>query len=70
MFVDPQKKQVRMVRKAQDDTYLSRVILTGRLEFDAIPGFWIEIDWIFAETQPDEFEVTSRLIKEADADTG
>ena len=67
VFVDPQKKQVRRVRKAQDGTYKSKLMLTGRLEFDSIPGFWIEVDWIFAETQPDEFEVTSRLIAEAEA---
>ena len=68
IFVDPQKKQVRQVRKAQDGTYVSKLMLTGRLKFDSIPGFWIEVDWIFAETQPDEFEVTSRLIEEAKAE--
>jgi Uma2 family endonuclease len=65
VFIDPQKKHVRIVRKAGADAYAASVLTTGRLALDSVPGFWVEIDWIFAESQPDEFEVSSRLIQDA-----
>ena len=53
------------MRGTGPDSYTSTVLTTGRLEFQSVPGFWVEVDWMFAETQPDEFEVVSKLIEAA-----
>ena len=68
LFIDPQKRHVRLARRIQADEYSATTLSAGRLEMYAIPGFWVEVEWLFAETQPDEFEHTGRLLQEAAAD--
>ena len=46
------------------------MLTSGRLQFRTVPGFWIEVDWIFGDAQPDEYEVTSKLIQEAEVAEG
>jgi Uma2 family endonuclease len=70
VFIDPQKKQVRLVRKTEAGEYQNTVLTTGRLELRCVPGFWIEVDWIFAQTPPDAFDVTSKLLQQAKSDSG
>ena len=62
VFIDPRKKRVRYLRKNAAD-YDEAFLTTGRLEFAAVPGFWIEVEWLFAEEKPDEFTVTKQLIE-------
>ncbi len=65
VFIDPQKKRVRLVRKNESDEYDDVTLTSGMLEFRTITGFHVEIEWIFAETQPNEFDVAAKLIQEA-----
>ena len=65
-FIDLQKKHVRLVQKSESGEYAVTMLTSGRLRFRSVPGFWVEVDWIFAEAQPDEHEVTSRMIQEAE----
>ena len=67
VFVDPQRKLVTLLERSETDAYTATTLTTGRLELRSIPGFWVEVEWIFAEIQPDEFEVTSRLIQESES---
>jgi Uma2 family endonuclease len=65
VFIDPKKKRVRYLLKSEtdyDETYLT----TGRLTFVGVPGFWIEVEWLFADEKPDEFTVTKQLIEAAE----
>jgi len=61
-FVDPVKKVVRYHKKGADG-YSTEVISTGPLGFTAIPGFRIEVGWLFADKRPDPFTVTKQLIE-------
>ncbi len=66
VFIDPGKKRVRYVKyngAHYDDVYLT----TGRLEFASIPGFCIEIEWLFADEKPDPHTITKRLIEASEA---
>jgi Uma2 family endonuclease len=65
IFIDPRKQRVRYLRKNETD-YEEAFLTTGRLVFDCITGFWIELEWLFAEEKPDEFTVTKQLIEAAD----
>jgi Uma2 family endonuclease len=65
VFVDPQKKQVRQVRE-REGTYEVGVSAEGILEFLSVPGFWIEIRWLFSGTPPVEYDVTSQLLQETE----
>ena len=62
VFIDPRRKRVRFVRKVAngyDEFYLT----TGQLTFACVPGFAIEVDWLFTDTRPDSFEVVRDLIE-------
>ena len=65
-FIDPKKKRVRCLRKNETD-YDETFITTGRLTLSCIPGFWIEVAWLFADEKPVEFTVTKQLIEAAEA---
>jgi len=67
VFIDPQKRRVRLVHKTDtgyDDEYLP----AGRLELSAVPGFWIEVEWLFEDGRPNELDVALQLLQEAAGD--
>ena len=76
VFIDPQKRRVRRLLKTESG-YDETTLTTGRLDFASVPGFWIEVEWLFANgtendnenhiDKPDEFTVTHRLIEAAEA---
>ncbi len=61
VFVDPQKKRVRYLCK-NGANYSDATISTGQLTFVGVPGFVIEVEWLFADNQPDAFVVFSGLM--------
>ena len=65
VFIDPRKKRVRYLRKSGTD-YDEATLTNGRLTFGGIPGFWIEVEWLFADDKPEEFTVTKQLIEAAE----
>jgi Uma2 family endonuclease len=66
VFIDPQKKHVRVARKGRNESYADRVLTSGRLTFEGVPGFWIDVEWLFADRQPDELDHATRLVREAE----
>ena len=50
-LVDPFERTVVVERKA-DTTYVRSEIATGRLESTVVPGFWIEVSWLWQEDLP------------------
>lgn len=65
VFIDPRRKRVRLLQKNETD-YDETLLTTGRLTFASVPGFWIEVEWLFAEEKPDEFTITKQLIEAAE----
>lgn len=65
VFIDPQKRRVRFLTKSAAG-YDEANLTMGRLQFVSVPGFWIEIEWLFAEEKPDEFDTTRALIEAAE----
>jgi Uma2 family endonuclease len=68
MFIDPQKRRVRVVHKT-DTGYDDQYLLAGRLELRALPGFWIEVEWLFEDVRPNELDVALQLLQEAAGDS-
>lgn len=66
VFIDPQKKRVRVVSKTEAG-YDEKTLAEGRLELATVPGFWLEVAWFFADTQPDELTTALQLVREAEA---
>lgn len=65
-FIDPKKNRVRILHK-HDTHYTETLLTTGRWELQSVPGFWIEVEWLFLDEKPEQFETTRRLIETAEA---
>lgn len=59
-FIDLAKRQVRLLQKAVD-SYTESTLTEGELEFTAIPGLAIRLEWIFDEPRPDELELLTSI---------
>jgi len=62
VFVDPQRKRVRVVRQSNEGEYADEFISSGRLALNTVPGFWVELDWLFGEQRPSELDVALELL--------
>src|SRR5579872_6444996 len=51
VFIDQRKRSVRLLRK-NDQGYADEELYAGTLRFESLPGFRIEIEWLFAEPRP------------------
>ena len=60
-------QRVRLLGKSKTD-YEETTLTTGRLEFACVQGFWIDVEWLFADYKPDEFTLTRQLIETAEAE--
>lgn len=49
--VDAERREV-VVHRAGHPGYRGAVIQTGRLASSAVPGFWIEVDWLWRDPLP------------------
>lgn len=65
-FIDPRKKRVRYLLKTEAD-YEEAYLTTGTLAFASVPGFHIEVEWLFAEEKPSAYRTAKRLIEAAEA---
>ncbi|MBC8140148.1 MAG: Uma2 family endonuclease [Armatimonadetes bacterium] len=61
VFVDPQKKRVRHLRKNGVD-YDESFLTTGSLRLVTVPGFVIEVEWLFDDNKPNPYETTQTMI--------
>ncbi|MBC8142688.1 MAG: Uma2 family endonuclease [Armatimonadetes bacterium] len=62
VFIDPRKKWVRYLRKADTD-YDEEFLTDGQLTLTCMPGFAIEVGWIFADDKPNAFLITQQLLQ-------
>ena len=61
VFIDPKRERVRVVHKI-DHGYEDAVIRSGRLPFRTIPGFWIEVEWLFDDERPSGLDIAMKLL--------
>ena len=60
-IVDPFAKQVLAETKGPDG-YESRTLPSGRLDSAVVPGFWIEVDWLWAVKLPSTVACLPRIM--------
>jgi Uma2 family endonuclease len=63
LFIDQQKRRVQLLRK-QGEGYRRQKLAAGPLELTTIPGFVIQVDWLFQDPQPDTFNLLRDLLNE------
>ncbi len=42
--------------------------MTGTLTFVSVPGFQLEVAWLFADEKPSAYRIAKRLIEAAEAE--
>lgn len=61
-FVSPQSRAVRAERLTADGGYATEVAGDGRLGSAVLPGFWVEVGWLWAEPLPSTVACLRRLL--------
>ncbi len=61
-YVDPRDRVV-VVERTQAGRTLKRRYETGVLECLAVPGFWIEVDWLWADPLPDLADCSRKITR-------
>lgn len=70
IFINPRKSQARVIHKNDNgnpNDYEETILTAGQLTFASVPGFHIEVEWIFADDKPNAFTLIKQLIAEADS---
>ncbi len=61
VFIDQQKRRVRVLHK-RDGKYIEKVLTNGDLNFETIPGFTLQVEWLFTASRPDELALLNSLL--------
>lgn len=61
-FIDQPHKRVRVLNKQNGD-YTERELADGILQSQAIKGFWVRVEWLFAEPRPPILDVLKLLFE-------
>jgi len=62
VFVDQQVRRVTLLRKRGSE-YERRELTGGELTFETIPGFALEVAWLFADPRPDELKLLNAMLQ-------
>ncbi|MDX1935230.1 MAG: hypothetical protein SFU56_21745 [Capsulimonadales bacterium] len=54
--------QCRQLRKNESD-YDEAFLTSGPLEMTVVPGFRLQVEWLFSEDRPDAFTITKQLLE-------
>lgn len=60
-FIDPSKRRIRALRK-RPDGYAEEALTTGMLRSEVIPGLELEVEWLFTDPRPDEYDTLTKLL--------
>jgi Uma2 family endonuclease len=63
VFIDQQKRHVVLLR-LRENGYDRLELNAGSLEMETVPGFAVQLDWLFDEPRPDEFDLLRILLNE------
>lgn len=61
-LIDPMAQRVRVETVADGRRYQSRALSDGRLESTVVPGFWIEVDWLWRRPLPSTWDCLRRVL--------
>jgi Uma2 family endonuclease len=64
-LIDPEAEEVLIDRK-QKRGYRTTQLGEGRLESIAVPGFWIDLAWLWQDEMPDDWECLNLLLTETE----
>jgi len=60
-LIDPDREQAEFYRLADDGHYRLQPTPNGRFESQVMPGFWLQVDWLWQKTLPKILDVARKL---------
>jgi len=60
-FIDQKKAQVRVLRK-RGRRYTERTVSKGVLRSEAVEGFWLKVEWLFAKPLPPKLKTLREIL--------
>jgi len=60
-FIDQPKRRVLMLRK-RPDGYAEEEVTTGTLRSEAVSGFDLSVEWLFADPRPNILDTLTKLL--------
>ena len=60
-FVDPLRQRILVDRRGKK-RYTSRTVTKGRLSATALAGFWIDVEWLWADELPDDLTCLQEIL--------
>jgi Uma2 family endonuclease len=61
-FVDPMERAVRVELEGTSGAYESRRLERGRLDSLVVPGFWLDVDWLWQDPLPSTLGCLRRIL--------
>jgi Uma2 family endonuclease len=61
-FIDFHNQEVIVDRKARR-RYRETILTEGRLKSAALPGFWVDVEWLWAEPMPGVMDCLQEILK-------
>lgn len=61
-FVDPENREVLIDRRLPDGSYTNDTITAGRAASNVIPGFWIDVDWLWQDPLPSTEQCLKQIL--------
>jgi Uma2 family endonuclease len=62
-LINPFAKEIRVEAKPVGQ-YVARVLSTGRLDSSVVPGFWIDVSWLWREPLPSRVECLDAVLRQ------
>jgi Uma2 family endonuclease len=60
-LVDPDARDAQFFRLGEDGHYTTAAVEDGIFRSEAVPGFWLQVSWLWQEPLPDEREILRRM---------
>ena len=60
-FIDPIEQQVIVDRK-RGRGYVEDIVTRGKVHSEVLPGFWLDVDWLWSDPLPDELDCLEEIL--------
>jgi Uma2 family endonuclease len=60
-FIDQPKRRIRVLHK-RPEGYTEEQLTTGTLRSEAVQGLELNVEWLFTDPRPDEFDTLTKLL--------
>ena len=61
VFIDQRRQSVRLLRR-RGNSYEENVLTAGEMAFETLPGFVLQVEWLFADQRPSKLALLNQML--------